>query len=101
DPVRRRRDFGDSRRCISRGNLVEFAAHHFIETGAVAEDFEKLADGRGKLAKLARDFVAADSRQTMQAKLENSADLRFTQAIGVAADSCLDRLDERDVRRNL
>ena len=86
---------------IGCGDLVELLAHHRVELDPVAEDLEQLADRGGELAQLAGDLVAAERGQAVEAQLEDRADLGVGQAVAVALDLMLDRLDQRDVGRDL
>ena len=63
-------------------DLVELLAHHLVEAGAVAEDFEQFADGRGEPFELAADLVAAERGQAVEAKLEDRLHLGFVTAVG-------------------
>ena len=101
DPVPGGRDLGDSRRRIGVGDLVELVAHHRVELDPVAEDLEQSGDRGGELAQLAGDLVAAERGQAVQAELEDGADLGVGQAVAVAARPRLDRLDQRDIGRDL
>src|SRR4029079_19754980 len=94
-------ELAPARRCEHGLDLVELLAHHLIESRAVGEDFEQLADVLRKPFELSGDFVAAERGQAVQAQFEDRLHLRLGQPVHFAGFLRFDRLDQLDVGADL